>query len=153
NATQLQLLQNGVAQQTIALPSWAAWPVQGLVDANGDGKKDVLTQNADGREYAIFLNGVTQIGMDFVTNKVADAVPALPSGNEGIDTVMSSISYTLTAGVENLTLANGAGNINGTGNALDNTIIGNDGNNVLTGKAGIDTLTGGAGADTFVFRD
>jgi len=43
--------------------------------------------------------------------------------------VISSISYSLPSGVENLTLASGAGNINGTGNALDNVIIGNQGNN------------------------
>ena len=47
--------------------------------------------------------------------------------------MLSSISYTLPTGVENLTLAAGAGNINGTGNSLDNVIIGNDGNNILTG--------------------
>src|SRR4029079_5903159 len=47
----------------------------------------------------------------------------------------------------------GAGNLNGTGNALDNVIIGNDGNNVLSGSAGNDTLTGGAGIDTFTFAN
>src|SRR3954468_24532764 len=70
---------------------------------------------------------------------------------EFFPTVISSIDYTLTSGVENLTLAVGAGNINGTGNNLDNVIVGNAGDNVLTGNGGVDTLTGGGGANTFVF--
>ncbi|MFM6516547.1 MAG: calcium-binding protein, partial [Microcystis panniformis] len=53
--------------------------------------------------------------------------------------------------VENLLLT-GSGNLNGTGNALNNQITGNSGNNSLIGGAGIDTLTGGAGADNFVFN-
>lgn len=41
--------------------------------------------------------------------------------------------------------------IDGTGNALDNTIIGNRGNNVLDGGAGNDILIGGLGNDTYRF--
>ena len=36
----------------------------------------------------------------------------------------------------------GGGNINGTGNALDNVIIGGTGNNILSGGAGNDELSG-----------
>ena len=48
--------------------------------------------------------------------------------------------------MENLTLT-GSAAINGTGNALNNTLTGNNGANVLSGLAGLDTLVGGTGND------
>ena len=45
----------------------------------------------------------------------------------------------------------GSANLNGTGNALANSIFGNSGNNQLDGHGGADILTGNAGNDTFVF--
>src|SRR6185437_2826190 len=75
------------------------------------------------------------------------------TGGSGIDTVLSSNSFSLAdpkhaiGTIENLTLT-GTANINATGNALDNVIIGNSGANVLTGGAGADTLDGGDGNDT-----
>ncbi len=69
---------------------------------------------------------------------------------EGIDTVETTVSYALDDGafVENLVLASGAGNIDGTGDDYANSLTGNEGNNVLTGGGGADTLDGGAGTDT-----
>lgn len=66
--------------------------------------------------------------------------------NEGIDTILSLISYKLSANVENLTLA-GTADINGTGNEMDNVLIGNSGSNLLNGLDGNDFLDGGPGAD------
>ena len=68
---------------------------------------------------------------------------------EGIDTVKASVTYTLGANVENLILT-GSGDIDGSGNELNNAITGNDKDNRLDGGAGVDKLTGGKGNDTYV---
>ncbi|KXB29240.1 hypothetical protein AT959_18835, partial [Dechloromonas denitrificans] len=82
----------------------------------------------------------------FVDN-TADVVTE--AANEGADTVKSSVTYTLSTNVENLTLT-GTATINGTGNTLNNVLTGNSAANTLTGGAGNDTLDGGAGNDTMV---
>ncbi len=79
-------------------------------------------------------------------------------GND-IDSVYSSVSWTLDSGLENLTLT-GSSNLDGTGNTADNILIGNsgdnqlfgmDGDDTLDGAGGSDLLDGGAGIDTAVF--
>ncbi len=65
----------------------------------------------------------------------------------GVDTVFASASHTIGDGIEHLTLT-GSANINGTGNANNNTITGNDVANVLSGLGGNDKLFGRSGADT-----
>ncbi|MFM6409083.1 MAG: Calx-beta domain-containing protein, partial [Microcystis sp.] len=85
----------------------------------------------------------------YTVNNAGDLV--IEALNQGTDTVQASLSYTLPNNVENLLLT-GSGNLNGTGNALNNQITGNSGNNSLNGAAGIDTLTGGVGTDIFIFQ-
>ncbi|MCE3290653.1 MAG: Hemolysin-type calcium-binding region, partial [Caulobacter sp.] len=66
--------------------------------------------------------------------------------SSGIDTVKSTLTHTLGADFEHLTLL-GSGDINGTGNASNNTITGNDGVNILLGMDGADKLYGMGGKD------
>ena len=79
--------------------------------------------------------------------------------NSGIDTVRSSVTWTLGANFENLVLT-GKDSITGKGSDQANRITGNDGHNtlygfgasdIIDGGKGNDTLYGGAAADTFVF--
>ncbi|MEH2327251.1 MAG: calcium-binding protein [Nostoc sp.] len=79
--------------------------------------------------------------IDSATDTITEAT------NSGIDTVRSSVLYTLGANLENLRLREGSA-INGTGNSLNNIVFGNTANNTLNGKAGDDTLDGNNGNDT-----
>lgn len=83
----------------------------------------------------------------YVVHNTGDIVTELAS--QGTDLVQASVSFTLSANVENLTLT-GTGNIIATGNSDANVLTGNSGNNTLTGGAGNDTLSGGAGTDILV---
>src|SRR5262249_39384901 len=64
----------------------------------------------------------------YVVSGASDVVTE--NTGEGTDTVLSSVTYTLGANVENLTLT-GSSAINGTGNGLVNVITGNTASNTL----------------------
>ncbi len=82
----------------------------------------------------------------YVVDSPADLVNEDP--DSGTDVVISSVTVTtLSSNVEVLSLSKG--NINGTGNALDNVIVGSSRNNILSGGDGADTLIGGKGNDSF----
>lgn len=80
----------------------------------------------------------------FYVDSAADIVVERPSG--GVDTVCSSVSYSLSAEVERLFLT-GSDPIDGTGNAIGNLIVGTDAANTLFGLNGDDELRGGDGDD------
>ena len=80
----------------------------------------------------------------YVIDNAADLV--VEDGNDGTDSVVSTISYTLTSNVENLALA-GADAINAIGNGSNNILTGNGNVNLLAGGAGNDSIDGGDGLD------
>jgi Ca2+-binding RTX toxin-like protein len=99
---------------------------------NGGGGADWLVGN-DGNDTYI----VDNLGVTVLENSVSG----------GTDNVQSSVTFVLTANVENLSLTGSAAA--GYGNALDNIITGNSANNLLVGNAGADTLIGGLGQDAY----
>lgn len=106
----------------------------------GNGGNDTL----DGGSGNDTMRGGT--GNDtYVIDSAFDVI--FEAAGEGTDSVISTLSHTLAANFENLTLA-GTSGLSGTGNAAANILIGNGGANLLMGMAGNDTLDGGAGADT-----
>lgn len=90
------------------------------------------------------------VEFDDAVGFTADPRPGLDLGG-AVDKVIASASFSLAAYVENLTFATAAGNLSGTGNALDNVLTGNEGNNSFTGAGGNDNINGGAGADAAVY--
>ena len=124
------------------------------LDGTGNGLNNILT----GNEFANKLDG--GIGKDtmaggagddyYFVDNIAEVVTEtiLNGKGGGIDTVESSVTYSLAAhaNVDHLILT-GSANSNGTGNALNNEITGNTGNNVLIGGTGNDTVAAGDGND------
>jgi hypothetical protein len=83
----------------------------------------------------------------YIVRSAADSVAE--AAGQGTDVVRSYVSYTLVDNVEALELQSVA-DLDGTGNALANTLRGNDGANRLSGMDGADRLFGGAGDDVLI---
>ena len=121
------------------------------INATGNTATNVLTGNSAANRLDGGAGADTMIGgggddiyvVDSATDIVTEAAAA------GTDRVDATITYTLGANVENLTLT-GTAAINGTGNTLNNTLTGNSAVNTLSGGAGIDTMQGGGGNDTYI---
>ena len=80
----------------------------------------------------------------YVVDSASDNV--IEERNEGIDTVIAAVNYTLGSTLEHLELS-GAADVRGGGNGGDNVIRGNAGRNALSGGGGDDSLVGAAGKD------
>ncbi|HIK06710.1 MAG TPA: calcium-binding protein [Trichormus sp. M33_DOE_039] len=134
----------------------------GAINGTGNAANNTITGNSgnnrlDGGAGNDTLNGgagidtlIGGLGNDtYIVDTTTDTI--IENAGEGTDTVSSSVTFSLAAlsNIEKLTLT-GTGAINGTGNAVNNTITGNSGNNRLDGGAGNDTLNGGAGIDTLI---
>ena len=121
----------------------------GAVTGTGNALDNTLTGNAginilDGGLGADAMSGGR--GNDtYIVDNIGDTVMEGESGTlGGADLVKSSVSFELSANVENLTLT-GTDDIDGTGNELANKLLGNASQNTLNGGLGKDALTGGAG--------
>ncbi|MFL4997384.1 MAG: hypothetical protein ACJ8DF_11790, partial [Microvirga sp.] len=123
--------------------------------ANLNGTGNALANRITGNAGSNLLDG--GIGADNLAGSAGNDTYVVDDGNdvvteaadEGTDAVRASVSHTLGVNVENLLLT-GAGDIDGTGNDLANSIVGNGGSNHLDGGAGADVLAGGEGSDTYI---
>jgi Ca2+-binding RTX toxin-like protein len=70
----------------------------------------------------------------------------------GVDTVYASVSYTLSANVERLSLE-GAANLDGTGNGQYSVLFGNTGDNVLSDGGGEAVMLGSGGNDVYLVHN
>ncbi|HEX2827746.1 MAG TPA: calcium-binding protein, partial [Burkholderiales bacterium] len=160
---------NGGGTDTVSTPLSYTLPagfenltLTGTAAVNGAGNAlaNVITGNAaanvlDGGDGNDFLSGGggadTLRGGGGDDTYVVDAAGAaiVENAAQGTDQVRASVTFTLSANLENLTLTGGAA-INGTGNSAANTIVGNTAANVLDGGAGADALAGGAGNDVYI---
>ncbi|CAN7448123.1 beta strand repeat-containing protein [Devosia sp. LjRoot3] len=123
----------------------------GNFTGTGNGLANVIT-GGDGADTLDGAGGADTMagGANDDTYMVNNAGDLVVEGDgEGIDTVRSSVAYSLGNFVENLVLTAG-GSLNATGNGLDNALTGGAGNNQLDGGLGADTMAGLAGNDSYV---
>ena len=130
---------------------------------NGHAREDVMIGGLGNDTYHVDDNTGSLVVVGFGI-QIADVIyrfgdRVIENANEGTDTVITTVDYTLASNVENLELAAGAGHIKGYGNSLANSIFGNegwntigggDGNDLLDGRGGADTASGGRGDDTYL---
>ncbi len=92
----------------------------------------------------------------YLTESATDIISEIGTTAGNVDSVISSVGWTLGSTLENLTLTgttavrgNGNGQANVlTGNAAHNTMNGGGGNDTVSGAAGNDSLLGGVGNDS-----
>ena len=112
-----------------------------IENAVGGSGNDTITGNAANN----ILNGgngndllIGGLGDDtFIVDSNSDSI--YENFNEGTDSILTSVSYTLPSNIEKIILT-GSSDINAIGNDLDNTLKVNSGKNFIDGKLGTDTV-------------
>ncbi|MCL6729993.1 SGNH/GDSL hydrolase family protein [Sphingomonas hankyongi] len=160
-----------VSSQVLADPKLRIVGPDGSVSVDDDGGVGLdshlqFTTGAAGT-YTLELSGVgsltgaytvqaqNQSVHDDVYRVTSASTLVLEGANGGTDQLLSTVSYTLSAGssIEALAAANAAStaSINLIGNELAQSVTGNAGGNLIDGRGGADQLWGLGGADTFYF--
>ncbi|HEY9763877.1 MAG TPA: calcium-binding protein, partial [Trichocoleus sp.] len=131
------------------------------INATGNSKNNILKGNSgsnilNGGLGADDMNGGDGNDTYYVDNVNDIVKETFDDALGGVDTVYSSVSYSLSPGtagnqgygIENLYLT-GVGNTSATGNSKNNILKGNSGSNILNGGLGADDMNGGDGNDTY----
>jgi Ca2+-binding RTX toxin-like protein len=120
------------------------------LDFNSQGISEYVAEGFNLGGYGVNEFGFSGHGTGNDTYTVTNRSDVIyEASNAGIDTVQTSVTYTLGSNIENLNLT-GTASINGSGNELNNIIIGNAAGNVLDGGAGNNTIYGGFGDDVIM---
>ena len=158
-------VDGGAGQDTIS-----AWGNNDVLTA-GSGGTTIYAEGADATLVggsgtdtltALGANSVLQGGTGNETFEINNSSDVVTAVSGGLDTLITSVSYTLPTDV-NVETATGTGNVvlrgnsdatnSITGNAGSDTLIAGSGQDTLTTGSGTATLVGGAGADTFVLNN
>jgi Ca2+-binding RTX toxin-like protein len=116
---------------------------------------DDTINGLDGNDTLVGLDGNDSLnggnGTDSLDGGLGNDIYVVTTGDlltdaGGIDTVQTSITWSLGLEFENLTMT-GSGAITMQGNNLNNFIVGNAGNNTFNARAGDDTIMAGGGND------
>ncbi|MEO1190176.1 MAG: hypothetical protein AAFY02_00325 [Pseudomonadota bacterium] len=131
----------------------------GAAGATGNSRDNTLVGNSADNSLAgldgdDILNGgsgidslIGGLGNDtFVIGNAGDQ--AIELADEGQDFLRAAVNFTLGANIEDGRAEIGAGDVDLSGNTLDNSLEGNSGTNSLAGGSGADRIDGGLGADT-----
>jgi Ca2+-binding RTX toxin-like protein len=144
--TEIDTVQSGVTYTLGANLENLSLTGNAAINGTGNSLNNAITGNAaanilDGGAGNDTLSGGA--GNDtYVVDSTSDVVSETPTTVGEIDTVQSSVTHTLGANLENITLT-GTNAINANGNALNNKITGNIAANTLDGGTGADSLYSG----------
>jgi serralysin len=122
-----------------------------MADILGTPGDDTLTGTTDddvidGLEGADQMDGGEGSDLYYVDN-AGDVVA--DTGLSGIDTIRTTVNYTIPVGVERLAFV-GTGSWAGNGNALANILYGGGSDDIISGAGGDDILLGLAGNDSLI---